>query len=209
MLGIPIGLMYVNAGEWILHKYVLHGLGKNKDSFWSFHWYDHHNSASKNGFYDTNYEKPFGGYNAPTKEAVALTALTILHLPLFPIAPFFTATLCYGAYNYYKQHKRSHNDPEWTREHMPWHYDHHMGPNQDANWCVTKPWFDYVMGTRIPYVGTEEELQKRAFQVKRYQKSISPAEKLKRKKANEGSLLERIIELTESLKEIKNYSSVI
>ncbi len=21
--------------------------------------------------------------------------------------------------------------------------------NQNANWCVTKPWFDYIMGTRV------------------------------------------------------------
>jgi hypothetical protein len=33
-----------------------------------------------------------------------------------------------------------------------------MGPNQDANWCVTRPWFDQLMGTRVPYVGTEREL---------------------------------------------------
>jgi sterol desaturase/sphingolipid hydroxylase (fatty acid hydroxylase superfamily) len=32
---------------------------------------------------------------------------------------------------------------------IPWHYDHHMNSNQDANWCVTRPWFDYVMGTRV------------------------------------------------------------
>lgn len=32
---------------------------------------------------------------------------------------------------------------------IPWHYDHHMNSNQDANWCVTKPWFDYLMGTRV------------------------------------------------------------
>jgi hypothetical protein len=23
-----------------------------------------------------------------------------------------------------------------------------MGPNQDANWCVSYPWFDHVLGTR-------------------------------------------------------------
>lgn len=23
-----------------------------------------------------------------------------------------------------------------------------MGRNPNANWCVTRPWFDYVMGTR-------------------------------------------------------------
>ena len=38
---------------------------------------------------------------------------------------------------------------------MPHHYDHHMGKNQDANWCVTHPFFDWVMGTREPYYGTE------------------------------------------------------
>ena len=32
---------------------------------------------------------------------------------------------------------------------IPWHYDHHMNTNWDANWCVTRPWFDYIMGTRI------------------------------------------------------------
>jgi hypothetical protein len=24
-----------------------------------------------------------------------------------------------------------------------------MNSNQDANWCVTRPWFDYIMGTRV------------------------------------------------------------
>ena len=24
-----------------------------------------------------------------------------------------------------------------------------MNTNWDANWCVTRPWFDYIMGTRI------------------------------------------------------------
>jgi sterol desaturase/sphingolipid hydroxylase (fatty acid hydroxylase superfamily) len=24
-----------------------------------------------------------------------------------------------------------------------------MNTNQDANWGVTKPWFDYIMGTRV------------------------------------------------------------
>ena len=61
-------------------------------------------------------------------------------------------------------------DPEWARENLPWHYDHHMGPNQDANWCVTRPWFDDLMGTREPYAGTEREsrdLAKRAARAAR------------------------------------------
>lgn len=35
------------------------------------------------------------------------------------------------------------------KKRIPWHYDHHMTSNQNANWCVTKPWFDYIMGTRV------------------------------------------------------------
>ena len=32
-----------------------------------------------------------------------------------------------------------------------------MGRDQDQNWCVTFPLWDYVMGTRVPYIGTETE----------------------------------------------------
>jgi len=172
MIGIPIGLFTANAGEWLIHRYVLHGLGKNKNSYWSFHWHEHHRNSRRNDFRDEDYEKSLFGWNAQAKEALGLAALGVMHLPLFPIAPFFTATMFYAAFNYYRKHKRSHLDPEWARVHLPWHYDHHMGPNQDANWCVTKPWFDHIMGTREVYVGTEREAQDR---VKR--------EKLRQRKA--------------------------
>ena len=66
MIGIPVGLAVANAAEWWIHKHILHGKGRDRNSFWSFH-------------------------------------------------------------------------------------------DQDANWCVTKPWFDTVMGTRKPYVGTPDE----------------------------------------------------
>jgi sterol desaturase/sphingolipid hydroxylase (fatty acid hydroxylase superfamily) len=49
----------------------------------------------------------------------------------------------YSAGNYYYIHRRAHLEPEWAKRKIPWHYDHHMNSNQDANWCVTKPWFDY------------------------------------------------------------------
>ena len=66
-----------------------------------------------------------------------------------PIAPFFTLGTYYAAGRYFYVHRRSHLDPEWGKKKIPWHYDHHMHSNQDANWCVTRPWFDYVMGTRV------------------------------------------------------------
>lgn len=83
------------------------------------------------------------------KEALALTGGALL-----PVAPVFTLTLWYAAFNYYREHKRTHCDVAWAREHLPWHYDHHMRPNPEANWCVTRPWFDRVLGTRKPFLGT-------------------------------------------------------
>lgn len=151
MIGIPLGLLYANAGEWLVHKYILHGLGKNKDSFWAFHWHEHHREARKHDMLDDNYERSLFGWSAQSKEALALLAAALAHLPLFPVAPFFTGTVLYRIWAYYRIHKRAHLEPGWAKENLPWHYDHHMGKDQNANWCVTHPFFDYVMGTRIAY----------------------------------------------------------
>lgn len=150
MIGIPLGLLYSNAGEWIIHKYVLHGQGRRKDNFWSFHLAEHHLAASRNGGRDPVYDKLRWRWDAQTKELFGLAMLAAVHVPLFPVAPFFTGTVLFGVGNYYYVHRRAHRDPEWARAHLPWHYDHHMGPNQDLNWCVTHPWFDQILGTRAP-----------------------------------------------------------
>jgi hypothetical protein len=162
MIGIPIGLALANAGEWAVHKYVLHGLGKTRDSFWSFHWHEHHKASRKHCHRDPAYQRGVLHWNGQGKEALALALASAAMTPLFPVAPFLVGTFWYSTINYYRKHKRAHLDPEWAREHLPWHYDHHMGPNQHANWCVTNPWFDNVMGTRKPYVGTERERADRA-----------------------------------------------
>ena len=159
MLGIPLGLAYANAGEWFIHKYVLHGLGKKRSSFWSFHFHEHHKNARRNGFSDPDYDRPPFGDHAQGRELGGLIALSLAHAPLLPVAPLFTLTIWGSAAYYYRVHKRSHQDPDWARTNLPWHYDHHMGPDQDANWCVTRPWMDQLMGTRKPYVGTEREQQ--------------------------------------------------
>jgi hypothetical protein len=157
MITFALGLLYSNAGEWLIHKYVLHGLGRKKTSFWSYHWHEHHANARKNRHVDPDYERSVFGWNAQGKEALGVVSLAAAHLPLFPVAPFFVAAVEYSAVRYYRVHKRAHTDPGWAREHLPWHYDHHMGPNQHANWCVSWPWFDWIMGTREKYVGTERE----------------------------------------------------
>lgn len=175
MLGIPLGLAVANATEWVFHKYVLHGLGTNPKSFWSYHWHEHHKASRKHDHVDEAYRKGVFHWNGQGKEALALAAGAVAMAPLFPVAPFFVGTLWYSTLNYYRVHKRAHLDSTWARDHLPWHYDHHMGPNQHANWCVTKPWWDELVGTRKPYVGTAKDVADRAKRARRAQQAQAAA----------------------------------
>jgi len=157
MIGFPIGLLYCNAGEWLIHKYILHGSGRKKGTFWSFHFHEHHRNARKHDFVDPDYERSLFGWHAQSKETLGVVMLAAVHLPLLPVFPFFTGAVVYSAARYYRVHKRAHRDPEWAKVHLPWHYDHHMGVDQDCNWGVNWPWFDEILGTRVPFLGTEEE----------------------------------------------------
>ncbi|NVB77161.1 MAG: hypothetical protein HOV81_02095, partial [Kofleriaceae bacterium] len=44
----------------------------------------------------------------------------------------------------------------WGRDHLSWHYDHHMG-DQDKNFGVVWSWFDLLAKTREIFVGTDKE----------------------------------------------------
>ena len=157
MIGFPVGLLISNATEWLVHKYVLHGLGRSKKSYWAFHWHEHHKQSRQNSFYDSDYERSALGWHAQGKELYGLVGVSLAIVPMLPVAPFFCAGVWTSSYLYYRLHKKAHLDPDWARDRLPWHYDHHMGPNQDANWCVTHPLFDYIMGTREVYAGTQRE----------------------------------------------------
>jgi hypothetical protein len=175
MIGIPLGLAAANAAEWAIHKYVLHGLGRKRDSFWAYHWHEHHRNARRLGHLDPKYRESIWQWNGQGKEALGLALGGLALLPLAPVAPFFVGTVLYASANYYRKHRKAHLDPEWARTHLPWHYDHHMGPNQHANWCVTRPWFDQLMGTREPYVGTEREARDRARRAVRSERIAAAA----------------------------------
>ena len=146
--------MYSHLLEWVLHKYVLHGLGKNKKSPWASHWHTHHRRSRQNDHYDEDYKKGFFDLTVRS-EILGLCTLSLIHLPLIFISPLFYITLVLCSIRYYKIHKKSHLDPEWCKKHLPWHYDHHMGKNQDANWGVTTDWIDRLVGTRIKYQDKE------------------------------------------------------
>jgi sterol desaturase/sphingolipid hydroxylase (fatty acid hydroxylase superfamily) len=160
MLGIPIALAAFNTGEWLLHKYVLHGLGRNRNGRWAFHYHTHHQAVRRNGFYDPAYEGPIWSTPTQYREGMALAAAAALHVPLLPIVPFYASTWLYCLYRYRRVHRRAHLDPSWAREHLRCHYDHHMG-DQDKNYGVVWPWVDILKKTRVPFLGTPRELELR------------------------------------------------
>lgn len=146
-----LGLFYANAGEWLMHKYVLHALGKkNHQGFWSYHLLEHHAVCRSHRMLDPGYQQiSLTSWNTQTKELLVLAAIVLLHLPLFLIFPAFTSAIYISLGVYYYKHRKAHLDPVWARRHLRWHYEHHLGENTSANWCVTWPWFDYLMGSRV------------------------------------------------------------
>ena len=155
MIGIPIALLAANGIEWYLHKYALHGVPKEgggrkalSEPFMKRHW-AHHRRVRLTKYRDDELYGHFSESPDAIAEAKALLKICAVTSLAMPVAPFFTLTTYYCAWNYWHVHSQSHLDPEWGKKKIPWHYDHHMNTNQDANWGVTKPWFDYIMGTRV------------------------------------------------------------
>ncbi len=161
MIGFPLGLLYSNGVEWVVHKYVLHGLGKRRGSFWAFHWVRHHRQSRRNQMVDPDYQNPGANLASHGKEVGGIALILLAHTPLATTFPYFTAAVWYSGLNYLHKHRKAHLDPEWAKRHLRSHYDHHMGRNQDANWCVTRPWFDWIMGTREPMLDEPKSAHKR------------------------------------------------
>jgi len=154
MIGFPIALIFANGFEWYAHKYILHGTPRPGQPRYSpipksmkSHW-QHHKIVRTTDYQDEGYKEGFSNWRT-RDEVTSLLKLTAITSLAMPVAPFFTLGTYYAAARYFYVHRRSHLDPEWGKKTIPWHYDHHMNTNQDANWCVTRPWFDYIMGTRV------------------------------------------------------------
>ncbi|MFW2047087.1 hypothetical protein [Acinetobacter variabilis] len=153
--GFLAGLVVANGFEWFAHKYVLHGTHRAGQTRYSpvpdsmrSHW-EHHREVRKTRFSDYAYIEGLKNWRIRNEIGSLAVAASVFGLAFYPLSKgMFLATL-YSAGNYFYMHRRAHLQPEWARKKIPWHYDHHMNSNQDANWCVTKPWFDYLMGTRV------------------------------------------------------------
>lgn len=149
LLQIFCGILYANLVEWLIHKYILHELGKKyKNSIFRFHWSEHHKVSRKNKMVDASYYNPWWKDSSRSKEVYGLFLLALIHAPLLWIYPIFAASIMLYTAAYYFAHKRSHLDKEWGKKWLLWHYDHHMGKDQDKNWGVLLPFVDYILNTR-------------------------------------------------------------
>ena len=146
ILGVPAGLLLANAIEWQMHR-VLHQRGRVKGSFWAFHFYTHHGVARSNGFHDRTC--------GPRPRMVLWSAA--VYVPLFLVLPGVALGTLVSVALYWWVHHKAHRDPAWAVRWVPWHVEHHMAQDEEANWCVIFPWFDWVMGTRVKYFGTDRE----------------------------------------------------
>ena len=146
VIGLVLGLVYTNLVEWLIHRYLLHALGSKPGSSLRFHW-EHHRRVRRNHYLDPTYQDRVS--HDTLREVGGLFFLFLLHLPLAWVSPWFVVGVFLGTVLYLVVHHFSHMYPEWGKRWTPWHHDHHMGKNQNANWCVTSPLWDWILRTRV------------------------------------------------------------
>lgn len=154
VLQVAIAWAYSHVLEYCLHRWLLHN--RHRKVWFKTHFGDHHKIARRNMMLDSKAYKPIEIAGDP--ELKGLIALGILHAPIAIWWPFAYVMLIWAAVNYFLVHRRAHQDFRWARDHVPWHYDHHMGPDQNMNWGVRLPWVDILAGTRVPWKGEQKEI---------------------------------------------------
>lgn len=139
------GLILGNLIEWVAHRYLLHGLGKKPGSFFHHHW-EHHRACRKDL---RNYDVTYQGFwsSVFSKEGLGLLTLLLATLPLAWWSGWLFLGLATQCVLYFLIHRAIHLNPHVLNLLFPWHDDHHCG-NQNANWCVTYPLWDHILGTR-------------------------------------------------------------
>jgi len=146
LLQFCLGLIIANAGEWAMHRYLLHGLGKQINSIWAYHLHEHHIIAKKLNMLDPGYQTPPKRWNSQAKELLVLVSILAFHIPFFWWLNGYAWGINIAVVSYYLLHKKAHKDIAWAKRYLPWHYQHHIG-NPNSNWCVSYPLFDYLMQT--------------------------------------------------------------
>ena len=155
LLQVLAAWIYGHLLEYFLHKW----LHKPGTAGFKKHFSEHHKKARKFYMYDEKYssiKNPLKDY----EYRWVLFYIPLLHSPAAFFFPYFYIALLCSLAAYILVHARSHRDINWGRKYLPWHYDHHMAPNQHANWGVRLPIIDYLFGTRKKWKGTKKEVTK-------------------------------------------------
>jgi len=155
VLQVAIAWAYSHVLEYCLHRWLLHN--RKRKQWFRNHFGDHHRAARKNMMLDSKALDSLSIKGDP--EIKGLIVLALLHAPVVILYPFAYAYLVIAACTYFFVHQRAHQDFRWARNYLPWHYDHHMGKDQNMNWGVRLPWVDWIMGTRAYWKGEQKEIR--------------------------------------------------
>ena len=160
------GWVYGHFFEYAVHRWLLHGPGRKKGKLLSFHFTKHHKNARQNFFRDRDYDRPLERGNSANKEIVSLIFLTFIHIPFIFYLPWFFAMVLFSVCSYYYHHRKSHSHPEWAKKKIPWHWEHHMGKNQNLNFGIRSDFFDRLLGTREDYSDERKERYEKLLKLK-------------------------------------------
>jgi len=149
--------IYSHFLEYCLHRFALHNNSFLLKPLFKIHFSNHHRCARADLMVDNDYHSPASFIFH--KEALILMALCALHIPVALSLPYAFVTVVISACSYFLVHRRAHIDHRWARDNLTWHYDHHMGKDQNCNWGVRLPIFDIIFSTRQYYKGTEDEFK--------------------------------------------------
>ena len=151
VLQVLIAWLYSHLLEWLVHKYILHNPRLKKP--FKNHFGRHHKISRKNHMVDDCDQSE----STLSFEKRYLVLGSLLHLPLVFFFIYSYVTLLVCACSYYIIHQRAHRDIVWARRWLPWHYEHHIGLDQNCNWGVRLPIIDILFGTRKHFIGTKKE----------------------------------------------------
>jgi hypothetical protein len=132
-----LGFLYGCLFEHVFHRYIFHGFGKKKTSFFAFHLRSHHLNARRDEFRDVRFS---------LNEMIGVPFLALTHLPLYFISPILYFSICTYAIAFVIIHNICHRYPTFTKKYFWWHWNHHM-KNQNKSWGVVCPLIDILAGT--------------------------------------------------------------
>ncbi len=137
VIWVLLGFLYGCLFEYLFHRYIFHGLGKKKSSFFAFHLREHHLNARRDGFRDERFS---------SNELFGIPILIVTHIPMYFISPALYFTVCTHSLVFVFVHNISHRYPELSKKWLWWHWNHHM-KNQNKSWGVVCPLVDILTGT--------------------------------------------------------------